>query len=148
MFTSSGAGFGAKSVTEPASAGWRNTTASVVRARSRLHRHARRSTRATNITCTYVNKKDATVTIVKDAQPNAAQDFAYTTPAAAVSGFSLDDDADCDASERAHVHVLGRRFGSKTVTESAVAGWSNTSLVCSEGTVDGSTATLRVDPGR
>ena len=27
------------------------------------------------------------------------------------------------------------------------AGWANTSLVCSEGTVDGSTATLQVDPG-
>ena len=29
------------------------------------------------ITCTFTNKKDATVTIVKNADPNNAQDFAF-----------------------------------------------------------------------
>src|SRR5438093_635532 len=40
----------------------------------------------------------STITIVKDAVPNDAQDFAFTTtgggPAAFTTGFSLDDDSD------------------------------------------------------
>ena len=31
------------------------------------------------ITCTFTNKKDAKVTIVKDAVPNDAQDFGFTS---------------------------------------------------------------------
>jgi len=42
------------------------------------------------ITVTFTNTKRGTVTIVKDAIPNDAQDFTYT----GFGGFSLDDDAD------------------------------------------------------
>ena len=59
------------------------------------------------------------------------------------SDFSLDDDADATLVEHEVFTVSGDGFGSKTITEAAVAGWTNTSLVCSEGTVAGSTATLR-----
>ena len=99
------------------------------------------------ITCTYVNKKDATVTIVKDAQPDAAQDFEFTTTGSQLSDFSLDDDADATLVEHEDVHGLRRRVRFQDDHRGAVAGWSNTSLVCSEGTVAGSTATLQVDPG-
>ena len=68
-------------------------------------------------------------------------------PVRSCRDFSLDDDADATLSNTQVFTVSGAGFGSKTITESAVAGWSNTSLVCSEGTVDGSTATLEVDPG-
>ena len=46
------------------------------------------------VSCTFTNTKDATLTIVKDAVPNDAQDFAFTGTGSGVSGFSLDDDAD------------------------------------------------------
>ena len=62
------------------------------------------------ITCTYVNKKDATVTVVKDAQPDDAQDFEFTTTGSQLSGFSLDDDGDADAVEHEGVHGLGCRL--------------------------------------
>ena len=95
-----------------------------------------------------MNKKDATVKIDQGrCSLNAAQDFAYTTTGAGWSDFSLDDDADATLPSERTFTFSGADFGSKTVTESAVAGWANTSLVCSEGTVDGSTATLQVDPG-
>ena len=96
-----------------------------------------------SITCL----RDATVTVVKDAQPDAAQDFDFTTTGAGLSDFSLDDDADATLPSSRTFTFSGSDAGAKTITESAVAGWSNTSVVCSEGLVDGSTATLQVDPG-
>ncbi len=97
-----------------------------------------------NITCTFTNSRDATVTIVKDAVPNAAQDFGFT---GSFGPFSLDDDADPTLSDRRTFTVSGTGFGAKTISETPVAGWSLTGLVCSEGTVSGATASLTVDPG-
>ena len=65
------------------------------------------------------------MTVIKDAQPDAAQDFAYTTTGAGWSDFSLDDDADADASELTHVHVLGRSTSAPRRSPSRlVTGWS------------------------
>ncbi|MBK6595403.1 MAG: hypothetical protein IPG23_23305 [Burkholderiales bacterium] len=49
-----------------------------------------------NIVCTFVNTKPATgsITIVKDAQPNDGQDFAFTPSQATMPQFLLDDDSD------------------------------------------------------
>ncbi|MBK6595404.1 MAG: hypothetical protein IPG23_23310 [Burkholderiales bacterium] len=49
-----------------------------------------------NIVCTFVNTKPTTgsITIVKDAQPNDAQDFAFTPSQATMPQFLLDDDSD------------------------------------------------------
>ena len=57
-----------------------------------------------------MNKKDAKVTIVKDAQPDAAQDFDYTTTGAAgaASRSTMTLTRRCRA--RTHVHDLGRRL--------------------------------------
>ena len=41
------------------------------------------------IKCTFLNVKRGSITIIKDAQPNDAQDFVFTRPGA---GFTLDDD--------------------------------------------------------
>jgi hypothetical protein len=99
------------------------------------------------ITCVFTNTQDAKVTIVKDAQPDDAQDFAFTTTGAGWSGFALDDDSDATLpSSRTFTFPAGS-FGAKTVTESPVEDWVNTGLECSEGDVDGSTATLQVDAG-
>ena len=146
-FTFPAGSFGAKTITEPAVAGWSNTSLMCSEGTVDGSTATLEVNPGDNITCTYVNKQDATVTVIKDAQPDSAQDFDYTTTGAGLSDFSLDDDADATLSNTQVFTVSGGDFGSKTITESAVAGWSNTSLVCSEGTVDGSTATLDVDPG-
>ena len=45
-----------------------------------------------NVVCIFTNTKDATVTVVKDAIPDDAQDFSFTTSGLG-AGFDLDDDA-------------------------------------------------------
>ena len=95
-----------------------------------------------NITCTYMNKKDATVTIVKDAQPDAAQDFDYTTTGAGWSDFSLDDDADATLPSERTFTFSGAELRFEDRYRAGCGRLDNTSLVCSEGTVAGSTATL------
>jgi Prealbumin-like fold domain len=82
-----------------------------------------------NVTCTYTNTKRGSITIIKDAVPNAAQDFAYTsTGGLSPSGFSLDDDADPTLSNtQSYTNVAP---GNYTVTEGAVSGWKLTGLSC------------------
>lgn len=83
-----------------------------------------------NITCTLTNTPGGTIVIVKDAVPNDAQDFGFTTTGTGLSGFSLDDDADATLSNTRT--FVGVAPGSYTVTEAATAGWSLTGLVCND----------------
>ena len=101
------------------------------------------------VSCTYTNKKDATVQITKDAVPNDPQDFAYAVTGSGWSGFSLDDDSDGTLLNTQTFTFSGSNFGSKTVTETVPSGWSLTSLTCSEGTTNLGTgqASFTVDPG-
>ena len=72
----------------------------------------------------------ASITIVKDAVPNDAQDFGFTTTGTGLSSFNLDDDADATLS---NTKVFsGLNPGAYTVTEGAVAGWDLTNLVCND----------------
>jgi len=76
------------------------------------------------------------ITIVKDAVPDDAQDFAFTGDAS----FSLDDDTDGTLSNtQTYATILP---GAYTLTEGAVTGWSLTDLNCSGDTDSGSTLTL------
>lgn len=82
------------------------------------------------VNCTYANTKQGSITIIKDAVPNDAQDFAFTTTGTGLSGFSLDDDADGALPNT-------RTFGNLTpgtygVTETALAGWDLSNLVCAD----------------
>jgi hypothetical protein len=89
-----------------------------------------------NVTCTYTNTKRGTIVIVKDAVPNDAQDFAFTSTVAGNTSFSLDDDADNTLSNtKTMTNVLP---GSYTVTETALTGWDLTSLVCVDPTTNSS----------
>ncbi len=145
VFTVSGAGFGEKTVSESAVAGWSLTDITCSEGSDAGNTATIQVDPGDAITCTFTNKQDATVTIVKDAVPNAAQDFAFTTTGAGLSGFSLDDDADGTLSNTKVFTVSGADFGQKTVSESAVAGWSLTDITCSEGSDAGNDGD---DPGR
>ena len=100
-------------------------------------------------TCSYSNVARGSIVVVLDAQPNDAQDFAYTTTGSGLSNFSLDDDADGTlANTRTFANLAA---GSYSVAQGAVTGWSLSNLVCSDpdggsGTA-GATATLDLDPG-
>lgn len=69
-----------------------------------------------------------TITIVKDAQPNDAQDFAFTSNQATIAPFPLDDDSDGTLSNQRVFANLG--VGSYTFTETQVSGWTLASIVC------------------
>jgi fimbrial isopeptide formation D2 family protein/LPXTG-motif cell wall-anchored protein len=71
-----------------------------------------------------------TITIIKDAQPNDAQDFHFTldAPNDLDTAFDLDDDANGDLPNSATYHVPP---GATTVTEVDIAsGWTLTDLTC------------------
>ena len=93
--------------------------------------------------CTYTNNKQGSITITKDAVPNAAQDFQFNTTGGSTvpASFFLDDDADGTLpNTRTFTNVP---LGTYTVTEAAdPAGWAFGSLSCtnSGGTTSTSTA--------
>lgn len=89
------------------------------------------------------------VTIKKNAIPDSAQDFNFTTTGGApLADFSLDDDNDNTLSDTKVFNQVPP--GDYTVTEGATAGWKLTDLVCNDanGSVNVNTgkATLKVDP--
>ena len=71
------------------------------------------------------------ITIIKDAAPNNAQDFAFTTTGTGLSSFSLDDDADAALTNQRV--FTGLAAGAYTVVETATTGWTLTSITCSTG---------------
>ena len=84
------------------------------------------------VTCTFVSQKQGSVTIVKDAQPNDAQDFAFTAAGGlSPSTFSLDDDSDGTLSNtRAFPNV---NAGTYSVSETLPSGWTQSGATCSDG---------------
>ncbi len=86
-----------------------------------------------SVTCTFTNAKRGNIVIVKDAQPNDAQDFNFTAGGGlSPASFALDDDADPTLSNtRTFANVLpGSGY---SVSESVPAGWSLGSATCSDG---------------
>jgi hypothetical protein len=88
-----------------------------------------------NVTCTFSNTKQGSITIVKDAVPNAVKDFDFsTTGGLSPSTFSLDDDGSEDAangglkSSKTYSNVPP---GAYSVTEGdAGSNWDLTGLSC------------------
>ncbi|TAK77192.1 MAG: hypothetical protein EPO16_05940, partial [Dehalococcoidia bacterium] len=149
-FTFDGSQLGAKTVTEGTTSGWTLTNLVCSSGTVNVGTRTASVTLASGdaVTCTFTNTKDATLTVVKDAVPNNAQDFAFTTtgtgPAAFTSGFSEDDDADGTLPATRTFTFDGTQLGAKTVTESLTSGWTLTNLVCSAGTVNIGTRTASV----
>src|SRR5688572_6703361 len=71
------------------------------------------------------------ITIIKNAVPNDAQDFAYTTTGDGMSNFILDDDADPTRSTTQNFTNLDPTITTpRTVTETVPTGWTVTNIVC------------------
>jgi uncharacterized repeat protein (TIGR01451 family) len=100
-----------------------------------------------SVVCTITNAKQGTITIVKDAQPNAAQDFGFTTSDLG-GGFTLRDDG-TTANTKVFSHLDA---GSYSVTEDANPnGWALTSVSCvgtgGSGDLATRTATIQLPAG-
>jgi uncharacterized repeat protein (TIGR01451 family) len=143
---------GSYSVTEAAVAGWDFTSLECIGAggSSGTPDGATASITMTaggSVTCTYTNTKRGSITIVKDAVPNDAQDFSYSGD---LGAFALDDDANASLSNSTSFSNLVP--GTYHVTEAATAGWDLTGLACNDGdggtTIEGATASIDLDPGQ
>ncbi len=85
------------------------------------------------VTCTWVNSKRASLTVVKDAVPNDPQDFAFTAGGGlSPASFSLDDDADPTLSNTRTYSNLPPGSG-YSISEQAQTGWDLGSATCSDG---------------
>src|SRR3989344_2971682 len=74
---------------------------------------------------------NASITIIKDAVPDNAQDFHFTTIGTGLSAFDLDDDP---GSILPNTQVFsGLAPGTYSVAEGVVAGWNSDSGVCNDG---------------
>ena len=63
--------------------------------------------------------------IVKDAQPNSAQDFGFTTTGLATPSFTLDDDGNAaNGTSNTFTSELVPAGGTYTVTEGSTFGWT------------------------
>ena len=155
VFTSLAAG--SYSVTESATAGWDLTsitcsaggTADLAAGTANIT-----LAEGADVTCTFVNTKEGqqaqtgSITILKNAVPDDAQDFAFTTTGTGLTGFSLDDDANVTLPNQKT--FSGLAAGTYTVAEGSVAGWTLTSLTCSPSasvTVTGATASINLAAG-
>ncbi|HJR90307.1 MAG TPA: SpaA isopeptide-forming pilin-related protein [Aeromicrobium sp.] len=155
VFTSLGAG--TYSVTESVTSGWDLTsiTCSAGGSVDMANRTANITlAEGANVTCTFVNTlqgqqaQTGSITILKNAVPDDAQDFAFTTTGTGLSGFSLDDDANATLSNQKT--FSGLAAGMYTVAEGSVTGWTLTSLTCSPSaavTITGSTASINLAGG-
>jgi hypothetical protein len=104
------------------------------------------------ITVTYTNTKRGSITVVKNAVPDAPDNFIFTSDIPSNSSFQLDDDAD---EALLNSQIFGNLVpGTYTITEGELGGWKLTDLVFVEDKMANSTrdfangvATIIVDPG-
>jgi hypothetical protein len=108
------------------------------------------------VTCTFTDTERGSITIIKDAIFNHAQDFAYTTTSSTdtpISNFTLDDDSGAEGEDGTNSNTRGfpdLKPGDYTVTESVPGGWELTDLTCSDTlntSTSGATASITLDPG-
>ena len=101
-----------------------------------------------NVTCTFINRQPGSITLIKDAQPNDAQDFPFTSNQSSIAPFSLDDDSDPTLSNQKVFTNLPSSLYS--FTEGTVPGWALAALTCSpstNATYNGSTVSINLAPG-
>src|SRR5262249_39097158 len=101
-----------------------------------------------DVTCTFTNTKDATLTITKATEPasSGASTFPFTASGTGMSPFTLDTNA-ADAtntSSKTFTFSGSDIAGAKSVTEGSTAGWSLDSVNCVGATNTGSGSTASV----
>lgn len=129
---------GTYNVTELLPAGWTqvsNTCTNVVVGPNNLHP-----------TCTITNQKSGSLTIIKDALPNDAQEFTFGVTGLPGGTFKLVDDGNPTHSNQKVFSNLAP--GQYSVTEQSTPGWSLTGLTCNGKAVQGSTATVNLTAGQ
>ena len=145
--TISGLDPGTYTVTEATASGWDLTSLVCVDATS--NSSVALNTRAATInlaagetvTCTYTNTKRGSIVIVKDAVPNHAQDFSFTSDITGNTAFDLDDDGD-NANTLSNTKTITNVIaGTYTVTEAATSGWDLTNITCVDATTNSSGVT-------
>ena len=106
---------------------------------------------ANNSASATITVQCGSITIIKNALPNDAQDFAFsTTGGAPLASFSLDDDGD-NGNALSNTKVFNKVGpGAYTVTEAATTGWDLTNLVCNDAngsvSIPNRTATINLQP--
>lgn len=110
-----------------------------------------------DVTCTFTNTKRVSLTITKVAQPQSPQDFTFGVALNKVAPVTilLDDDGDpTDDPDNGQLpnSITGTELppGLYTISETPVAGWTLTSLVCTGAPADTSrpgVALIRLSPG-
>lgn len=102
-----------------------------------------------DVVCVITNTAAGSITIVKDAVPNSAQDFAFTASGTGTTNFSLDDDSDPTLLDTKTFNNLSA--GTFTFTETAVSGWDLYSLSCGQAsgvTINSATASIDLSAGQ
>jgi plastocyanin domain-containing protein len=85
------------------------------------------------VTCTFTHEQQGSITVVKDAQPNDAQNFSFTAGGGlSPSSFQLDDDADGTLSDSRTFSGVSAQSG-YSLSESATAGWDLSTATCDDG---------------
>ena len=95
------------------------------------------------VTCTFVNNRRGRIVVVKDAQPNDAQNFSFTTSNLPPGSFQLDDDTDPALSNTRSFDDLVPGSG-YAVSESVPSGWDQSSATCDDGSP---VSNINVSPG-
>jgi hypothetical protein len=84
-----------------------------------------------NVTCTFTNTKNGSITVIKNAIPDDPQNFVFAGNITGCTAFTLDDDADATLSNTQGPCAVAP--GTFNVDETVPAGWAKTSAVCSDG---------------
>ena len=98
-----------------------------------------------DVTCTFTNQKRGQIVVVKDAQPNDAQDFSFTAGGGlSPASFQLDDDADGDAFEHRDLRQRAAGRPGTRWPRRCPRGWAQTSATCNDGSP---VSNINVSPG-
>jgi hypothetical protein len=152
-FTFSGSNYGVKQVTEGNTTGWTLTNVNCGTATDSNPSLAGVTVDVQpgdNVTCTYTNKKDALLDVVKVTDPANSGNDAFSFTGADLGPFTLDTNG-ADGTNPSHklFTFSGSGYGDKTTTEGSTTGWNLQSVTCQGGTNTGSgpTLTVNMQPG-
>lgn len=153
-FSGAAANFGAKTVSEVATTGWTLTNVDCGAATDSDASLAGISVDVQpgdSVVCTYTNKKDATLTIVKTTNPvnSGTSNFGFLSPA--LGPFTLDTNgADATYLNQKVFTFAGTGYGVKSVSETNPTPWTLESATCTGGTDTSAlvaVVTVDVQPG-